>query len=278
LTARAIGADRSKGDYLRVCLVLALFCVSLVGCSRQALLQKFIPADDESFARSHVELLKQRKFDQIERDLDPSVDDVQGMNTLTEMASLFPPEAAKTSKVVDVGFAFKEGAATTFLSLEYEFPDRWLLAKIAIKKRGGKSSISSLFVTPLPDGLENTNAFTFNGKGVSQYLALLLASGVLVFSFSAFFICLKTIGLRRKWLWCLFILVGFGKVTLNWTTGEWMLYPLAVNLPCAGITAIPAYGPWVVSIFAPIGAFMFLARPVSNQGKEGTAEPVGPGV
>ena len=68
------------------------FCVLLVGCDQAALMKKFTPPEEESIAKGYVQLLQQRKFDQIERDLDSSVTGPNIRDTLTQMAALFPVE------------------------------------------------------------------------------------------------------------------------------------------------------------------------------------------
>jgi hypothetical protein len=44
---------------------------------------------------------------------------------------------------------------------------------------------------------------------------------------------------------------------VNWTTGEWDIAPLSVQLLSASAFA-PLYGPWTVSVSLPLGALMFL--------------------
>lgn len=65
--------------------------------------------------------------------------------------------------------------------------------------------------------------------------------------------------IARKWPWMIFILLGVGKVAVNWTTGEWQVMPLAVQL--FSVSALSdSYGPWELAVSFPLGAIAFLAR------------------
>jgi hypothetical protein len=63
----------------------------------------------------------------------------------------------------------------------------------------------------------------------------------------------------RKWLWVLFILLGLGKLAVNWSTGEWQVMPLAVQVFSASIFSSP-YSPWILAVSFPLGAIVFLFR------------------
>jgi hypothetical protein len=63
----------------------------------------------------------------------------------------------------------------------------------------------------------------------------------------------------RKWPWVLFVALGFGQLAVNWTTGEWALNLLSVQVFSASATAAP-YGPWILAVSLPVGAIVFLLR------------------
>ena len=128
-----------------------------------------------------------------------------------------------------------------------------------LEERGNKARISGLHVTPIPESLEVSNAFTLEGKGPSQYIALLLAIGAAVFSFYSFVRCVRTKPLKRKWLWLILILVGVCKFTVNWTTGKWSFAPLAIQMPPMHAFCAP-YGPWLLGFSIPVVAIVFVLR------------------
>lgn len=67
--------------------------------------------------------------------------------------------------------------------------------------------------------------------------------------------------LKRKWLWILFILMGFMTLTLYLNpTGSFQLEFLTFKLPVAGISKDPLLEPWKVEMSFPLGALVFLWR------------------
>jgi hypothetical protein len=252
--------QRVDGAVRALSFVAIAFCLCLAGCTRAQLMKRITPREDESFARRYVELLRQQAFDQVEHVLDPSIAGSDVRNKLATMVGLFPSGDPKSTKVV--AFSFRPGreSSTHWLTLEYEFPDKWLLVAISIQRKGGASTIAGLSVTPLADSLEHVNRFSLVGKSALQYAVLGLALVAAIFSFYVFVVCLRTKRQNRKWLWAIFILAGVGKLGVNWTTGALQFTPLAINIPCAGGSAMTVYGPWVVSVYAPLGAIVYLMK------------------
>jgi hypothetical protein len=224
-------------------------------------MKKMTPPGDELFARKYVDLLRQQAFDQVEQELDPSIVGSGARNTLATMAGMFPAGEPISTKVVAYSFRHDRQSSTDSLTLEYEFPDKWLLVDMSIQRMGGASRILAFHVTPIADSLEHINRFSLVGKSALQYVILGLALAAPIFSFYVLAVCLRTKGQNRKWLWAIFILVGVGKLAINWTTGALTFTPLAINIPCGGATtAVGVYGPWVVAVHLPLGAILFLRK------------------
>jgi hypothetical protein len=239
----------------RVGLVGLLLAV-LSGCNQATLIKKITPPEDEAIARRYVDYLRQNRLDQIEQDLDPGLKDSNTHGTFASMAAMFPAQEPVSTKVV--GFrSFFGNVRSTEITLEYEFPQRWLLAEVVTQKGGGVTTIVGFHVTPIADSLENLNRFTLEDKGATQYGVLSLAVLAPLFSLYVFVLCIKTRMGKRKWLWLIFIFVGVGKLFVNWTSGQVFFTPLAIQLPPAGASA-QLYGPWIVYASLPLGAIIFL--------------------
>jgi len=131
---------------------------------------------------------------------------------------------------------------------------------VSIKRMNERSAITGLNVTPIADSLESINRFNLVGKSPLHYLILSLALAAPIFSFYVLVVCLRTKKQSLKWLWAIFIAFGVGRLAINWTSGEWSFTPLAVHIPCASVSAVPAYGPWVVAVSLPLGAIFFLIK------------------
>jgi hypothetical protein len=232
-------------------------CILLVGCTQAGLVHRFTPPEEERIARSDIDLLIQREFPEIESRLDPSLVGPNTESTLAQMSAMFPGGSPKSAKVVGVELYKGEQSSRTNLTFEYEYPTKWLLVNIALQKKGAATTIEWFHVEPMPESLESANRFTLIGKSATQYSILFAALALFLFSIYVLILCARTRNVRKKWLWIIFILIGFGKLTVNWTSGELHFTPLALNIPCASAVA-PPYGPWTVGVYLPLGAILFL--------------------
>jgi hypothetical protein len=172
------------------------------------------------------------------------------------MSSFFPSNPISV-KTVEAGVVRSGDSSTTNITLEYQFEQSWLLAHVVIRTKAGAKTIVALSVTPTAEPFEVMNEFTFADKGLSQYAGLLLALCVVALTLSAFVLCVRMKLGTKKWAWLLAILVGVCRITVNWTTGQWFFTPLALRVPPV-TAAFSAYGPWVLHIFSPLGAIVFL--------------------
>jgi hypothetical protein len=234
-------------------------CFLLGGCDEAAMMKKFTSPADEAVAREYAQALQQEKFDRIERDLDPSLKTSFSAETFSKMAALFPSNDPESSKVVGAHTNRMGDRTTSDITLEYEFPNKWLLVNVVTQKTGDVSTLVGMRVTPMSDSLENLNRFTLAGKSPVQYFALLCGIGSLVFTLYVFGICIRTKGFKRKWLWLIAVLMGVGYFGVNWNTGQWTFQILAFQIPCFSMKH-DLYGPWIVGAYFPLGAIFFLWR------------------
>ncbi len=242
----------------------------LWGYTRDDLLYRTTPREDEAFALQSVDLLRQGQLDQVEDQFDPSIRNAQLREALTRMNETFPTAQPVSIKTVDAGSVRGRNGPTTHITLEYEFepqitptsgrteaPRNWVLAKVVIQRSHGTRNIRGLTVIPTSKSYEEMNEFTFADKGISQYAGLSLALGVAGFTLYALVLCIRSKIGKIKWILLIPMLVGLLQVTVNWTTGQWTFTSLAVRIPPVNMR-VPAYGPWQIIIDAPVGAIVFL--------------------
>lgn len=251
---------------------LSTFCLLLFGCDQAALVKRFASPEDEANARRYIDLLRQGKFAQIERDLDPSLVDSNIQDTLGRMAAMIPPEGPKSIKVVGAHTFRGPDVSRTNITLEYEFPSKWVLADVTTQKKEGSFTVVGFHVTPIADSLENLNKFTLVGKGKVQYFVLMLAILATLFSLYALVLCMRAKNIKNKWLWVIFVLVGVGKLAVNWTTGEWGFQTIAFQIPC-GTASAQLYGPWVVAVSLPLGAIVFMLHREGSETSQASVLP-----
>jgi hypothetical protein len=239
-----------------------LLLIVFSGCNQNndSLINKFTPPEDEAIATNYIALLRQNKFEPIEKDLDPSLKSAITQDTLTKMAAAIPPQDPVSVKVIGAQQFRDPNFYRINLSFEYQFPSKWLLINVATQKKGGVSTIIGFNVYPLSNSLENINRFTLAGKSFIQYVTLAFAVLIPLFTLYALVLCIRTKMEKRKWLWMIFILIGIGKFTVNWTTGQWNFAPLFIQLLFGASAFAPMYGAWLISISLPLGAILFLLR------------------
>lgn len=232
----------------------------LSGCGDPASqIKKFTPPEDEAIAKNYIDLLRQNKFEPIEKDLDPSIKSDFTQDTLVKMSAVIPAQDPISVKVIGAHSFKGSNLSKINLTFEYEFPSKWLLINVATQKRDGVSTIIGFYVYPLSDSLENLNKFTLKGKSFPQYAIFAFAVLIPFLTLYVLVLCIRTKIEKRKWLWIIFILFGIGRLTVNWTTGQWQIAPLYFSLFGSGAFA-PPYGAWLISISLPLGAIVFLIR------------------
>jgi len=238
-------------------LFAVIFLVVIGGCDQATMMKTMTPAEDEQAARGYIDLLRTNQFARIEEDLNPDIKTPNVHDTLIKMAALIPSQDPQSVKVVGSNISQSPELYQSNITFEYQFPNKWLLANVARQKKDGVTTIIGLNVTPISDSLENLNKFTLSGKSPLHYAVLFAVVLVPLFTLFVLVLCIRTRMKRRKWLWIILIILGFGKFTINWTTGQWSITPLAIQLFGAS-TYSPPYGAWVLSASLPLGAILFL--------------------
>jgi hypothetical protein len=231
--------------------------VLLGGCNSQDALSRFASPEDQANARYEVELLQQRRFDELTKYVDPKLQGPELPAMLEKMAAHFPVGQPTSVKLIG-GYVLSIGGGTKrTLTFEYEFSGHWLLADLTTVTSGEGTRIVAFHIQPLAGSLENQNRFTLHGKGAPQYSMLLMAVLDIVFCIVAFIVCLRTPMLRNKWLWAILCFVSAFRVNVNWTTGQFTFNPFFLNIPPAGFGS-QMYGPCILYAGIPLGAIVFL--------------------
>jgi len=253
---------------LSLCSVYLLF-----GCSPQRLFESFTTPEQIAAAKSDVELLRDRRFQEIEKQMETDLVDDGLEGTLSQMADMIPVGEPRSVKVVGAHILKQPESTRYDVTLEYEFPERWLLVEVATGTRGRQGVISSFRVQPMQDSLEHVNRFRLSGLGTPQWVVLSVGLLSLGCSLDAFVLCLRS-RIRKKWLWAVIALVGIGRLGVNWTTGNLFSNLIWVDLPTTGAFS-QLYGPWMVYASLPAGAilFLFLRRSLERDAYQASAPP-----
>jgi hypothetical protein len=242
--------------------ILFSLCVVflLIGCNQQTLFDKFGPKEEAEFSKQYLALFQSSDFDAIEKEINPALKNEQLRTQLEQIAALFPKETPKDIKIVGSNTRTTNKFRQFNLTFQYEFPTKWLLVSIVLHKEEDTLLVNGINVQPLTDSLENLNKFTFQSKPIGNYLILALAILVPLFTLFALVLCIKTPMPKRKWLWIIFILIGFCRITVNWTTGGININPLSFQLLGAGFWKVGIYAPVLISVSIPLGAIIFMIK------------------
>ena len=264
--AARLTASRGRSDLgsvvfgARAASLLLLLALVPLGCDQRAIFETMIPQQEAAVAREVVARIAAGDLATVEAQLAPELRTPDARFKLQEIARVVP--AGEPLDVQTVGAHTVRGpAGTTYnLTLEYRYPESWLIANVVLAASDGGFTLNALHLTPRSQSLEAENAFTFAGKGPMHFVVLALAVLVPLFILFALAMCVRTTLPRRKWLWLAFVAIGLVQFQFNWSTGAWLVRPFAFSILGAGAMKAGPVAPWVITIAFPLGAVLFLIR------------------
>jgi hypothetical protein len=261
----------------RVAALLALLVITLggVACDQQAALDALVPKAELESAERLFDQLRMRDYAAVEAVFNPQT--VQGSlrPQLEAMAATIPQEPPKDVRLIGANVNVFNGTRTVSLTLEYAFADRWLIANILFHGSGGRQIVDGMRVLPTRDSQAHFNRFTFEGKGIRHFAMLAATVAMPLVVIGTLVLVIRAPIGRKKWLWAIFVLVGGGQLSFNWTTGQFAWQTFMVNLMAAGYFKV-LNGPLMLVCSVPVGAIVFLAkRGDLIRAHEPKPEPVG---
>ncbi len=239
------------------------------------MMASFVPAKEDAEARLYIQQLHNKEFEKIEERFDAVARTPDMRATLEKMSALIPAGPPRSIRTVGA-YTFKSNDSESVkLTYELEYPSTWLLIYAVIETKAGSRYLAGLHVMPEADSVENRNRFSLKGKSFLQYAFLVLAIVAALFTLVTLFVCIRTRPLKRKWLWIIGILTGFGVFGVNWTSGEVFFESTSFQFFSAAAYAAP-FSPWIVSFSIPVFAFAFWDKRRRIL-REARAEAVQPG-
>lgn len=135
----------------RLC-VLPVLLLLLSGCQQADMIKKMeeaVPMQDQQLAMHYSELLREKQLELISKATDPGSNGDAVRNTMAELSDIFPDGEPKSIKVVGYHrFEQPGGPQHLNITVEYEFPDRWILNTVMLKRYGTDVTITGLGVVP----------------------------------------------------------------------------------------------------------------------------------
>ena len=242
-------------------IVIALsLVVLLAGCGQQEMMDKLAPKQEVAQAKLLVSQLAAKDFAAVESQLDSSIRSTSVRSALEKMAAAFPAEKAKSIATVGSRTVKANGVTSYDLTFEHEYASSWLITNVGLQERDGKVTVVGIHVNPMKQSLAQTSAFTFEGKSPLHYVVLALAIAVPSFIVYSLVLCLRTPVVKRKWLWLLFVAIGFVQLSFNWTSGAYGVQLISFALLGGGFSRAGPFAPLILHVAVPVGAIVFLAR------------------
>jgi hypothetical protein len=264
-----------------LCLCLLLV---LAGCSRTGMMESLVSDEKKQIARAYIQRFLDGDTATLIKDLDPSLRNDNIEATFKQMRALLPP-GKPTAEPELVGWTSNytvNGRAEHNLTYQFHFGTGWIVINAAWRDLpDGTRQLFGMRVQPLTDSLQELNAFTFKHATVWHYVFFAAAVVIPIFVLVTLITCIRTKIPKRKWLWVIFILLGLMNCSFNWTTGAIDWRPMAFLVFGAGAFSAGAYGAWVISVAAPVGAVMFWIQRRewrTAAATEVTPPPIAPGV
>jgi hypothetical protein len=243
---------------LRLLVFLGLL---LAGCDQKDLLRKIAPKDDDAFARRFLDAVRAGDYTAADQMLVPSLRDAKSESGLREINHVLAHGEPVSVEIIGCNLftnASSQGTTrTTNLSYQIRFPDAWAAGNIAVGHQGGATAIVDSHFQSIPNSLEVLNRFTFAGKSAVHYLVFAVCLAVPLLILVTLIICIRS-RIRRKWLWIIFILLGFIQFQFDWASGHFSVQPISFLLFGASAFRASPYAPWMLGFAVPVGAIIFL--------------------
>ena len=246
--------------------MIVVFALLLQACGIPQSSAEFDKTPEAQYLRVIVSQLVAHEYLAIESQMDDRVHQPDVRQKLERLAAALPAGVPIKFEPVAWNFFKKISASsgapssrTANVAIEYTYPNsKWMVASATLSGETGGFRILAFNVVPLSAPLAELNAFTFSGKSVSHYLFFLLTLCAFGISAYAFIRCIRTPGVRRKWLWAIFTLIGLVAFTINWSSGVISINALRFNLLSAEFARAGWLGPWGITFYIPVGAIVFL--------------------
>lgn len=208
------------------------------------------------FARQYLASIKAHNWKAVQAVTDQKILGADPAATFDTMANLIPT-GQPTVHVTGVNTVKSPDLERVYVTLEYIFPDKALLTNLVLNRNGNSYLVEGVHVERLTAPLEKYYAFRFLGQDPTHYA--IFAGAVLLILFDAFALarCIMMPRLERKWLWIIFILVGFGSLQYNWTDAVFAYQVLTVHIPVVWLTQL-SFQPFTIGVSFPLGAILFL--------------------
>lgn len=256
-------------------LLLVSSTVYLAACSAD-LVEKIADKEKQRIGLDYLNRLRDGDLAGLARELHPDLKNGRELEELGKMRQFLPAEEPVSTVLVGywTGIDTRVGSWTSLVyQLEYS-EGRWFAVTLQwVDSKDSGRVLRSFRLNPQAADLRQAHAFSFRQANWRHYTAAGALLAVSAFVLTSFVVCLRTRGLRRKWLWAILTLVSVTQWSFNWTTGEFGFSPIYVMILGMSAIQVSPYNPWMLTFGLPIGAIIFWLRRSSLAPAEPPAAP-----
>lgn len=234
----------------------------MAACSSEEISESMIPDNVRGKLNSINDAIVNRNDDVIRRLVPDSMSDKEFDAGLEKIFNSLPRGAYVDRELVGFKKTWLKTTSgidrTTYQAgYQFHYTGGWLYVRLQMYVENEEVVLQKLNTTPINDSLQNINAFTFSGKPLINYMMFALAVLIPLFIVTTFIACFRMRNLKRRKRWLVFVLLGIGGITLNWTTGALVTKFLSVRLLGAGFWMSSTIAPVALSVGLPLGAILF---------------------
>jgi hypothetical protein len=226
---------------------------------------------EDVFSRQYLLLLKSGDIRPAEGYLAPDLSPAEQKNLPILSGDLSRMGDLVSMRLMNFSFFNRDKTPVRQLSYYADFEKKSALLQITLLKNGDRFWVRSFQYHLLPQSYEKTNHFSLAGKSWFHYLFLLTAVLFVTFTFFVLARCINS-GVRRKWLWIPFIVLGLGRINLFWNDLSWQeafqVRWMGSQPFSGGVLKSSIFAPWTLCLSLPLGALLFYFRHVKTKAKE----------
>lgn len=236
-----------------------IVCFGLTACSQQGWNDRLASRQEQAFAS--------RVVDQLRAGQGTVLETVAGPELQRDLAEYLPKAAPLlrpvpgifTVQTVGV-FSLNGNPPVKTFVLQGGAGSHWAVVRVVVRRSGDVAQVIGLNVTPFNSDPLRVNDFALNRRGVVGWAWLLASLVSCCTCLLAVVLVWRGRWLRRRWLWTIGSLLGFGGFVLNWSTGAWGILPLNLSVFGAQANKAGPYAPWLLSFGIPIVAIIVIIR------------------
>ncbi len=243
-------------QYFKIYIVIVVaFLASSCSPDMESMVRKFVPEDAIAVSDLAVDHYLEKNSEGLMSIADPSLKTEATEAALIKLYDFRGDGEVISKKIIGGNFKTSTSTGTSAeVTYEIEMSDRYLIIATVLQKTENQFRLLGLNVNVMETSYSESVTFSFAGKTPTHYIIFGLTILVPLFILFTLIACIRKKGMKRKILWCIFILFSFGSVTFNWATAALSFSILQFQLFGAGFVLTDA---WYFKVGIPLGAILW---------------------